>query len=202
MIQARKILEFRSFNEKSIFELESFKNSSMGISSDFFEETIIFDIFVRSMWTSFEVVFQVKENSSLFLILKKNKKQIAKRQVKGLQTMKEKQRIRLFKFDDETEVKNVFFFQNRPSAIHVILSDAIDRPQQYALFGDGFKSGKSKLIFSNLGSHVYYSISTFVNGRLHIFGGKKDEKTVKYHIFFIILLPMFSFRSWAPLSKH
>ena len=174
MIQARKILEFRSFNEKSIFELESFKNSSMGISSDFFEETIIFDIFVRSMWTSFEVVFQVKENSSLFLILKKNKKQIAKRQVKGLQTMKEKQRIRLFKFDDETEVKNVFFFQNRPSAIHVILSDAIDRPQQYALFGDGFKSGKSKLIFSNLGSYVYYSISTFVNGRLHIFGGKKD----------------------------
>ena len=71
--------------------------------------------------------------------MNKNGTELAERKMKELRTMKEK-RIRLFKLDQKSEIKNVFFFENRPSQIHVILYETTQAVKQYSLFGDGFRN--------------------------------------------------------------
>ena len=178
-----KLLEFRSYDEKSIFEINHFKNSSTGITSDFFEETIVLDDFLSTGWRSIEIIFEKNETSSPFFVLKKNDKKISERKMKiDLQTMKEK-RIRVFKFDDQTQIKNIFFYQNQPSQIYAILSELNERSEQYALFGDGSKSKAEIVLPENLADNADGFKHALVNGQLHLFGGKKDGKMVVCRIF-------------------
>lgn len=174
-----KIIEFRSFNEKTIFQIESFKNDSMGITSDFFHEVIILEKPSSIHWTSFEFVFEVKEEFSIFFIVKRSDKKIAKRKLRELQNTKDK-RIRLFKFDDETKIKNLFFFQHRPSQIHVILQERNRSQKQYALFGDGSTNQNVKIFIpKHLEKNVDSTKFALLNGRMHLFGGIWDMQKVE-----------------------
>ena len=80
--KATKILEFRQYDEKSIFQIQIFKNSSTGITSDFFEEAIILDNFLNIYWNSLEFVFKVETDSSCSFIVKKNDNKKAVRKMK------------------------------------------------------------------------------------------------------------------------
>ena len=96
--------------------------------------------------------------------------------MKELQAMKEK-RIRVFKFDDWTQIKNIYFFKNRPKQINVILSNKNDIPGQYALFGDGSTNENARIFIPDR-IDVYRSLFALVNDQLHIFGGWQDSRIV------------------------
>lgn len=180
----KKIMEFRSYNEKSIFEFLNDENSSIKIASDFFEGTIVLENLFSLYWTTIEIAFEVKGASFLFFVVKKDDKEIARKNMEKLKTAKEK-RIRVLKFDDVSEIKNVFFFQNRPSQIHLILlADSKKLPEQYALSGDGFKNGNAKIsIPKQFEFHLVQTKPALVNGRLHLFGAYLDRKIVFSHRF-------------------
>ena len=161
-----------------MFAVDTFENNSIAISSDFFEEWIALDDPLSTDWTSLEFMFKVEDDSLFSLVVRKRGHEIARRQMNELQTMGEK-RIRVFKFDDETEIKNVFFYQNRPSQILVILPEPAESLHHYALFGDGFKNENTKMIVPTiLQNKIFLSKAALVKGQLHLFGGRQRKKLV------------------------
>ena len=98
--------------------------------------------------------------------------------MRGLENIKNK-KIRIFKLDRVTRIKNFIHITETTSKINVILPDFSGKKQPYGLSLDG--SIQSEVSFlppspfdGTVSEYLQKSRHAIVNGQLHIFGGGFD----------------------------
>ena len=98
----------------------------------------------------------------------------------------EDKRVRVFKFDEETEIKNFVFLEKKKigcEKLLVILGDYSDASPYY--FADGISKDPTPRISppddfdGTIARYTYNSKSAVVKDQLHIFGGDYGRRMVR-----------------------
>ena len=100
-----------------------------------------------------------------------------------IKTMKNK-KIRIFKFDHASKIRNFIYSTSSRFKINVLRSEASLPRENYVLL-DGRIISKEASFFppfdyeNYLSKYLFSSRHAFVNGQVHIFGGDEDRHRVK-----------------------
>ena len=191
-----KIFEIQFFTGDKLLSFGC-KNGSVFVDSDYFTEAFIFDYKPIGL-KKFEFVFKSNSSSdfiSFELVEKPIKKKKLKIKINASKTLEESlwlknlsdKRVRVYKFDSETEIKKFFYSTGKSTQLLVIIPDASGRFAPYPLLGDGSSNTElsitSPVSFGNdfdVGSYTFRSVFALVNDEPYIFGGWSNNHKVSY----------------------
>ena len=203
MSETRTIFEVQFFDGRDLLSVGVFQNSSIWIKSDFFKKPVTlnskalkltdaWEFRLRSNDSSESSVFEIVQEKLAFRFFflnfvetfpqKRKKSEITKSSgpLNGLEDIDDK-KIRIFKFDRETEIKNFFLSGGESKQITVILPDLSETHPPYALLEDGSKlalSIRASSSYESISEYTIYSKCAVVKDQPHIFGGYSDSKRV------------------------
>ena len=92
-------------------------------------------------------------------------------------------KIRIFKDDGSTKIKNFFYSSVPPTQINVILPHIYGKYESYALMADGSINNDLSLeppgYYSSVSEYTHGSKSAVINDQPYIFGGYNDRQRVR-----------------------
>ena len=205
-----KIIEYRlATNDKLLLGLEAFGNGSYGISSSYFTalpiDPIIFNsTFITFEWSTIEIelytetFFGIKFISFVITRLvdcyddetglttpNVPTHKASRTMLPELLTLDDK-RIRIYKYNDQTILKNFFYFKKKPSQLLVVLSNYFGQTHKDVTYGfigtDEKRAVKLDSPPDTLSQHkyTYTSLYAVLHDTLFIFGGNHDKQKIAW----------------------